>query len=82
MHANMHLKWSKYALKTTKYALKNFKTSTTSNKTVIKMQKSEKAFSNKNFFIKKSKIKQNVMFLLLYFFNSRSMTLFLGREID
>ena len=44
MHANMHLKRSKYALKTPKYALKNFKTSTTNNKTVIKMTKISKSF--------------------------------------
>ena len=37
MHANMHLKRSKYALKTPKYALKNSKTSTSNNKTERKL---------------------------------------------
>ena len=37
MHANMHLKRSKYALKTPKYALKNSKTSISNNKTERKL---------------------------------------------
>ena len=55
LHANMHLKRSKYALKTPKHALKNSKTSTTNSKTVFKKKaKIDKSFSTEKFVIKKA----------------------------
>ncbi len=44
MHANMHLKMSKYALKTSKYALKNYNICKKKSKTYSRLQK----FTNMN----------------------------------